>query len=777
MKTKLCAILAALIGLWPGPVWAFEGKSIREDVEDTAGQIADLKQRVQAVRVEGFEFDVDARYLDARVSMDMKRWDEASNLLFSLVENPAFRADPRWPECQLLLGTALYNQRNFDGAKGYFEALLNSPQYLGDAMIHLVDIAEEMNRTEDLAAYAAKARALAATGGDKLRYAQGRAEFLIGNLQGSRTVLEGVGPDSEFYFRARYIQAVILTAQGRNDEAIAAFKDISERGHSVKDEAIIELADLSVARLSYEVGDLSQAVDYYQRIPRQSLAFRKALYETTHLHLKAASFGDTPEKQRASYAKALEALEILSASSDLGSQMSIETTVLRGRINFLMGVSNYARESYQAVVDRFAPLAAELWEFTRDPARVEQWFDSLVESAENPLLKRQMLSDEAADWVRDDKQLGRAVNLLSDISQQKADMFESEDSLFKLKAALNQQEPRNLFLALSNAWVSSIEYENSLMVLYQANLDQHRKAYDLAEASPEAQELRKLDQLRQGLERKLEASPRTVAQFRHRNKVVLDNLRAIERDLDDQSLRLQQFKSQIDAMHRVLREVKYKGSHNLKINDEEGIRAELELTTKDLAALYDDLIRSKMEVQKEMIVGGAVGQDQGGEANARADMWGTLQQQSALLLKALQAKGQQNEPKAVEYVRTQQHIITLLIELSEVRKTIDERAEAKAKYYRQVVVEEEKNLVENRRASVGIQERALALAKSLATPMFLAANERLGRVVLEADLGLVDIAWQRKQDRTEERETLAEEQGGTLMVLRQELKSVQEEVE
>ena len=61
--------------------------------------------------------------------------------------------------------------------------------------------------------------------------------------------------------------------------------------------------------------------------------------------------------------------------------------------------------------------------------------------------------------------------------------------------------------------------------------------------------------------------------------------------------------------------------------------------------------------------------------------------------------------------------------------------------------------------------------------MFLAANERLGRVVLEADLGLVDIAWQRKQDRTEERESLAEEQGATLTFLRQELKSVQEEVE
>ena len=423
MKTKLCAILASLIGLLSLPAWASDDKSVRDQLEETSGQISELKKRVEAVRVEGFEFDPDTRYLDAKVSMDLKRWDEASNLLFSLVESPTFRADPRWDECRLMLGISLYQQRNFDGAKGYFEGLLDSPKYLGDAMIHLVDIAEEMGRRDDLARYATKARSMVATGGDKLRYAQGRAEYLTGSLDGARSALEGVGPDSEYYVRSRYILAVILTAKGSLDQAIAAFIDLAGRADPKADEAVIELCNMSVARLSYEVGNLSQAVDYYQRIPRQSPAFKKALYEMTHLHLKAASGGVTPEKQRASYAKALEALEILSASSDLGSQLSIETTVLRGRINFLMGVSNYAREAYQAVVDRFAPLAAELWEFTRDPARVEEWFGTLVQSAENPLLQRQMISDEAAEWVKEAKKRGllnlrRSPEALDQISEQ-----------------------------------------------------------------------------------------------------------------------------------------------------------------------------------------------------------------------------------------------------------------------------------------------------------------------------------------------------------------------
>ena len=62
-------------------------------------------------------------------------------------------------------------------------------------------------------------------------------------------------------------------------------------------------------------------------------------------------------------------------------------------------------------------------------------------------------------------------------------------------------------------------------------------------------------------------------------------------------------------------------------------------------------------------------------------------------------------------------------------------------------------------------------------PLFLAANERLGRVVLEADLGLVDLAWRRKQEYTEQMEFLAQEQGRKVGFLKKLLDEASREVE
>ena len=86
-----------------------------------------------------------------------------------------------------------------------------------------------------------------------------------------------------------------LVAAGfrRLDEAEGAFEEVVARGDKEADAQIIELANLSIARIAYEKGLLSKAADYYQRVPRKSANFQRALYEMTpppkHLALPVIS--------------------------------------------------------------------------------------------------------------------------------------------------------------------------------------------------------------------------------------------------------------------------------------------------------------------------------------------------------------------------------------------------------------------------------------------------------------------------------------------------------
>lgn len=774
------AWLLALLLVGPNGVLAQGRVPENAHIEITrlSERVSTLEGQVESIHVEGYVFNPEERYLDAQVSFDLGHWNEAATQLFSLAEDPRFKADSRYYDAVRMLAVSLFEMGNLEGARDDFETLVHANAEAGEALVYLVEIAARLGQTADLRRYTEQVARLSNTvGSDRLNYAYGKALYLIDDYADGFDALRRIAPGSPLYVKARYIIAAILIAQNRLDEAETAFEEVVARGDKEADATIIELANLSIARIAYEKGLLSKAADYYQRIPRKSANFQRALYEMTHLHIKASGMYDDPDRRYASLRKALETLEILSGAPDISSKLSIETAILRGRINMLLGMLNYAAEGYKEVVDRFAPMSTELWEFSQDDARIAQWFESLVHEQVDPIGRTEMLSREAAEWLEEEPDLGQVVRNLKDLAGQKKDLEESSDTLSKLRAALSQPGARNLFPPLRVAWLTSLELETSLVNLNSQLLDWQRRTLKSALSEEDKIALKKLMAQRERIEAKLQAAPHTVTAYQERDKVILSRLKEMERDLDEQLLRIEDYKKQVDAMIRVLREVKYKGSYNLQVRDEEEVRNELERETKVLSQLYDQTLEIKLQVQRDMIMGSGGEEAVRNEGDLRVLLRKSQNDESVLYMEAAQRSGRGDEISFQLSIQSQKTIALQFVRINDIRRLIDDRASKKVHHYRKVVETEARQLKINEAEFAKTEHRALETARSMGTPLFIAANERLGRVVLEADLGLVDLAWRRKQEYTEQMEFLAKEQGRKTGFLKKLLDEASREVE
>ncbi|MBM4370762.1 MAG: hypothetical protein FJ098_03865, partial [Deltaproteobacteria bacterium] len=589
--------------------------------------------------------------------------------------------------------------------------------------------------------------------------------------------LQGVTASSPLYVKARYLMGAILVSQSRLDEAVTAFEEVVARAAPAADAPIAELAYLSLARLAYEQGQISRAADLYQRIPFQSRNFQRALYEMTHLHIRSSGLRDNPDERFEDLRKALETLEILAGAPDLGSKLSVETAILRGRINMLLGMLNYANEAYKEVVDRFAPMSNELWEFSQDAERIGRWFESLVHEQVDPIGRFEVLSRDAAEWIREEPDLGQVVRSLQDLGQQKKDLEESAEILGKLRAALDQPGVRNLFPALRTAWLDSLELEAGLEDFGSQLLDWQQETLGKALTDEERQRIATLRAERELLEKQLKDKPRTAAGYEARDRASLEDLQEMERDLDEQLLRIQGYKDQVDAMLRVLREVKYKGSYDLEVRDEDDVRAELEKETAALAELYDQTLAVKLKVQRDMLLGSGGEEAARSEGDRQAALQAGQKEEAALYLEAARRAGASGNPLLQAAAEGQKIITSELVHLGEIRRLIDERAAMKVTFYRGMIEGEAKQLAVNATEFEQTERRSLEVARSMGTPLFLAANDRLGSVVLEADLGLVDLAWQRKQEYTEQLDFLGEEKGRKIGFLQKLLDEATQEVE
>jgi tetratricopeptide (TPR) repeat protein len=114
---------------------------------------------------------------------------------------------------------------------------------------------------------------------DEYNYLLGEFYDHYENAPNSMRHFSRVSTKSRRYAAARYHLGVLHTEAKKPRTAVSLFREALRRAEGDRNQGVVELASLALARLAFEVGSYTAAAHFYRRVPRASRHFARAQYE------------------------------------------------------------------------------------------------------------------------------------------------------------------------------------------------------------------------------------------------------------------------------------------------------------------------------------------------------------------------------------------------------------------------------------------------------------------------------------------------------------------
>lgn len=723
-----------------------------------AGELSNLESRLERLAAEfatpvaeTLSHPFEQRLIDAHVFFSQGLYAKASVLLTDIVENPRYASARDLPAALFLLGQALFLDRNYQTAERVFTRLVDppDPKYHEEALAHLVEIALRTGDTPRMERWFSRISALPGSRPDT-HYVIGKALFHAAEPGDDRQLTRALASfaripaDTPRFLQAQYYAGAIHIAQGRPEQARQAFQDIVSGAdlHAGTDPHLVELAHIALGRLYAEQGDSARAVDQYQFVPVDSPSYETALFEMAVAYLNAGNLRQ---------AKNTLDILMLSVTDD---RIEADAQVLRGRIDILLGEYAEAGEVYDGILDRFARVRAELGDFMGRRDGLDTFFRWMMRSGEDTLGLSQPLSDRVTRWVAAGDTITDVRSVMDDLSRTRSDLADSRQMAARLRAALAAPNRVELFANLRDGWTRTLEVENQLVRLNQEALDLRLSRLDLRRCGEVAGALEEADAKRRELEEGFRHVPQTAIAHRQRVDRVHGRYADLKRQafLVETSIRL--LAKQMDAIDSWLKRTTYEDpAARPEAGRQREILARVAEERRLLEALKQDLDETVAALEAaEGRVGSGDHADQS-EAGLKQRLLESHRQVQRLV-QSCEERGGGGQPSLEE---VHARVWRALDGAARLEKAIAASADRKASEVQRIVEAELRDLDRHEEGLAAAEQRALVVARSLGEQVFREAEARLSDVVLEADLGLVDLAWQRRQEVADEMRALQEQ--------------------
>ena len=695
----------------------------------------------------------------AEVARLSGNFEDASLLYYGVVEMPlggseesSIAGKPEYAEAIHGLAESLYEIGNYKSSAFYYNQLLETSnhQYHDRAIQRLIEISAMLH---DRSAVAKYYKQYLATGGgnppSEVLYTLGRSHFLNENDDSAATELSKIPAGDRYFMRAQYMIGALKVRAEDYDDALKVFENIVVNVKPVveQDRQVIELSYLARGRIFYEQGKVDEAVDAYQYIQTDSDYLATMLYEMIWTYIsrgqKYRSDETLPteaeriEAANAEYGRALERLsylEILEPDSELTPDIQL----LVGNLEVQRENFESAKRAFQKVLDRFEPADNEMQELMDNPEARGRLMKELLELESGGLASKSSLPPIAARRASENEEVASALAIFRQIKQSRDEIDATREVIEKLEMALSQNQRTNLFRETSGPLGRAENLADALVSKRGELLELKRQLIDNL---PEEQQ-QKLDQLQAETEALKER---------------IDTIASTDEALRDRNERLAQ---RINSQEDTLAGVKPLYNYNVKtieILDEELAKInegtalsplEIQNAKKDLAYEY-----KRIEEQEQLIkeindelkairlslkLSGGRGSSEGEIRQAYSD---AVKREDEFLNQFLGPKGR----KVVALVA---EVESLEKRNSKVKEYVDGLVDERIAQLNTLLAEERKNLMayENR---VAILDNEAQVFSEDATLLALEhVRKTLNRVVVRADLGFVDIAWERKQRET-----------------------------
>lgn len=736
------------------------------DVVAVENAIASARSDVGNLAAQARYFPIEQRVVDADLFFETGDNEKAATLYRDLVENPEFRQRPGWTRVVFQLGESLYRQRNYGRARQYFRDVAgpSGDRYQGPALARLFEVAVhtgDFAAVEDLEGSVAGGAAT-----PEVLYAYGKYLDARRRRPAAQEAFLRVPAGTPPYARAQYFLGVIAVGRKDLDEAFGRFALAASQ--PLNDDADREVQGASVlakGRVLCAQGRAPECMQALQEVDRRSAAFPAALFELAWAHYKGGDLSG-----------AARTLDILLMTSP-GGDLALQANALRGRILTRLDDPDGAEESYRELSEMLGPVAAELDRLIQEPHSMKACFDFVLDRQENRVGTAPPVTERTMKWLETDRDMSSLMGMFEDLRQQRNDVRESMQMVESLLWALRSGGQLEAFPALKDRYLRLREAEG---LAIRAAVGSVRAARPVVRGRLSGDLLARYDRVAQATEdaaRETQAVPLTLADYQRREAAVTVELEALGREvfLIDSLLGIQ--RQQVLAIEQWLQEQRFeKDGPSITPEREAGFKAELGNTLGVLGRFDVEVEDLRERLSRETLT-----------LNTPETLKAEDSRRSAAL-RAAQAEAVFLKDVAQRLEGADRDVATTAIGLvgrgaagvsavGPVVSSLLEVAGRGARDFEAAVLREKARL----EASVSEFQRAELDAETLSetegSRILHVVRKRLGNVLLEADLGLADMAWQREEKVANQLRDLGKEFGAQMKAVDALEKVVKEEEE
>jgi tetratricopeptide (TPR) repeat protein len=760
-----------------GRAWALGAEEARARAEvDLQSVQADLpKVRTAAARGRAGDYTPEKRVADAELLLRTKDYGRAIHLCSQVIElYDQHRASASaHVDARFLLGEAYFEDQQFLSARRQFRYVLDHAgdpafaQYLGRSLSRLVDTSLHTNdpaTLDEVTAYLAQLPANDATG--SLSYARGKALFAKGDFASSKGALGTLASSSPYRHQAQYLLGVVLTKEAavrakadaatatppaaaaqqpgapaappapRYAEAIEQFRKVTRLPAANPEQRhVVDLAWMAIGRLCYETDRYLDAAEAYSHVDRASPEFSTMLYELAWVYVR---LGDHQRAQRA--------LEVLTITDPQTLELA-DGTLMRADLLLKSGQFEKALNLYKSVRNRFDPLRQQVDGFlasTTDPAI---YYDRLVE--EGAATAGGALPAMVVDWARREAEDQQVFSVIDDVTRSRDLLKKSRTMAGKLSAVLASSTRVKAFPEIRASLQVAVGLLNRL------GMARRTLALGMDDVGGKVSgELGDVRRERRALMRRTASLPVTEADFEGRDVAGEQQWNGLSRELQRLTVEADKLQAVVNGLRRVLQDADQFGVVR-DTASRQRFAAEVEANERDLAGYRKRIGEYQQAVEQGKVQIGFGDQRYVEDDQVRAKFAELFAREVRLV-----AAGQDRE-SAVGYARAIQPLLARIQEvesqLGPMRAELERKAGDLAQAMRNQVAQELAALEGYAAKLDTLDQEARLLVGEVAMKNFGLVRDRLKSIVLRADVGVVQEAWEvREENRIRVRNLLRE---------------------
>jgi len=745
----------------------FAGAARADDVDDTLKKLIELDQRVHTMSLELREAPppppdiADRRVLDAQVLYSLKSYEEAATILLDVVEKyPNSRAHD---DALVLLGESLFQVRDFYSARHYLQEAVaknTGSKMEQQALQRLVEISLRTGDFDHVDSYLQRLQNLPPQLMEPATpYVRGKYYYYRSRLDDAAGVFASIPQTNPYFFQARYFLATILVKKGDLAGATQSYDALLKmQAPDASSKDVQDLARLAIARILYERSQFDKAIESYLSIPRQSKYWPEALREQAWTYIKAKDW------QRAYRSINL----LLLADPDVPDGPDLR--ILEGNLQLRMSNFYLASDTFSKVRDEFEPIHRQLNQVIVRSQTDPAYFDTLIGKSLDKFDISTFVPPAAAKWVKAEPEVARMMVLATDMGDMQRDLAESQKLLDRIQHVMNGKGRVGIFPDLASQRTKSIEIMNQLVGTRQKFAGKMRQIIDPVLTADEKKELDRIAIERDGVERQLSGMPTTDEGVLQHERTMKERFADIDRQASELNVEIQAMEAQLVAIENY-----YRVSRSEQKIRPEDIRQpvrDMRATIEELRGLHDKLREAIVDARRDATAAGGIGEV---ERETTRKLSETLQRELAIEKRAMSRLTGSDRLAVERMVDLLSRTDAIESQLYAFDKRVDAQVANRLELVNRYLAAGKEELTRASEKLGSIMEASKSMGGGLAQAMFTKVADKFYDLVVRSDVGIIDVSWGLKDQKTQAVTRLTNQKSLELKALDEDLRKVLEE--